>query len=211
MGEQESGGMAGCRFKHKKFNCNAEEGTKQMKTPVSVNEKKDFIRWFLNHYQLKRRECVWILNYLMSHDQLMEKVHFVDNAERCPRGLVMSTHCVDEVPFRFYKENVMTTDAEKSFHDIRLNRYEDIYIQLNFYASNQAHQYAAVLVENPFMPKKLEISEKDKLIAEQFLIASIEKFQKEKLLELIDEALDNGDQQSFQELTSRLKYLQSAE
>ncbi|EOR23584.1 hypothetical protein A499_12046 [Niallia nealsonii AAU1] len=44
-----------------------------MKTPVSVNEKKDFIRWFLNHYQLKRRECVWILNYLMSHDQLMEK------------------------------------------------------------------------------------------------------------------------------------------
>jgi len=211
MGEQESGGMAGCRFKHKKFNCNAEEGTKQMKTPVSVNEKKDFIRWFLNHYQLKRRECVWILNYLMSHDQLMEKVHFVDNAERCPRGLVMSTHCVDEVPFRFYKENVMTTDAEKSFHDIRLNRDEDIYIQLNFYASNQAHQYAAVLVENPFMPKKLEISEKDKLIAEQFLIASIEKFQKEKLLELIDEALDNGDQQSFQELTSRLKYLQSAE
>jgi len=105
----------------------------------------------------------------------------------------------------------MTTDAEKSFHDIRLNRDEDIFIQLNFHASNQAHQYAAVLVENPFMPKKLEISEKDKLIAEQFLIASIEKFQKEKLLELIDEAIDNGDQQSFQELTSRLKYLQSAE
>lgn len=26
-----------------------------MQTPVSVNEKKDFIRWFLNHYQLKRR------------------------------------------------------------------------------------------------------------------------------------------------------------
>lgn len=203
--------MAGCRLKTKKFSCNAEEGTKQMKTPVSVNEKKDFIRWFLNHYQLKRRECVWILNYLMSHDQLMEKVHFVDNAERCPRGLIMSTHCVDEVPFRFYKENVMTTDAEKSFHDIRLNRDEDIYIQLNFYASNQAHQYAAVLVENPFMPKKLEISEKDKLIAEQFLVASIEKFQKEKLLELIDEALDKGDQQSFQELTSRLKYLRSVE
>ena len=96
-----------------------------MATPVSVNEKKDFIRWFLNHYQLKRRECVWILNYLMSHDQLMEKVHFVEQAQYCPRGLIMSTHCVDKVPFRFYKENVMTTDAEKSFHDIRLNRKSD--------------------------------------------------------------------------------------
>ena len=62
-----------------------------MNAPVSVNEKKDFIRWFLNHYQLKRRECVWILNYLMSHDQLMEKVHFVEQAQYCPRGIIMSS------------------------------------------------------------------------------------------------------------------------
>ncbi|MDZ5473248.1 ReoY family proteolytic degradation factor [Bacillus sp. 31A1R] len=178
-----------------------------MTTPVSVNEKKDFIRWFLNHYQLKRRECVWILNYLMSHDQLMEKVHFVEQAQYCPRGLVMSTHCVDEVPFRFYKENIMTTDAEKSFHDIRLNRDEEIFIQLNFYASNQAHQYVAVLEENPFMPKNLQISEKDRIIAEQFLSTSIKKFQKEKLLQLIDEALDQQNEKAFATLTEQLKRL----
>jgi uncharacterized protein YpiB (UPF0302 family) len=175
-----------------------------MATPVSVNEKKDFIRWFLNHYQLKRRECVWILNYLMSHDQLMEKVHFVEQAQYCPRGLVMSTHCIDKVPFRFYKENVMTTDAEKSFHDIRLNRDEEIYIQLNFNASNQAHQYVAVLEENPFMPKHLQVNETDRVVAEQFLSASIERFHKEKLLSLIDEALDKQDRNTFLRLTEQL-------
>jgi uncharacterized protein YpiB (UPF0302 family) len=175
-----------------------------MATPVSVNEKKDFIRWFLNHYQLKRRECVWILNYLMSHDQLMEKVHFVEQAQYCPRGLVMSTHCIDKVPFRFYKENVMTTDAEKSFHDIRLNRDEEIYIQLNFNASNQAHQYMAVLEENPFMPKHLQENETDRAVAEQFLTASIERFQREKLLSLIDEALDKQDRETFLALTNQL-------
>ncbi|MBT2690023.1 YpiB family protein [Bacillus sp. ISL-47] len=180
-----------------------------MATPVSVNEKKDFIRWFLNHYQLKRRECVWILNYLMSHDQLMEKVHFVEQAQYCPRGLIMSTHCVDEVPFRFYKENVMTTDAEKSFHDIRLNRDEEIYIQLNFHASNKAHQYAAVMEENPFMPKSLQISEKDRLIAERFLTESLEKFRREKLLELIDEALDKQDKKAFSILTQQLNKLET--
>ncbi|AIE60537.1 ReoY family proteolytic degradation factor [Bacillus methanolicus] len=178
-----------------------------MTAPVSVNEKKEFIRWFLNHYQLKRRECVWILNYLMSHDQLMEKVHFVEQAQFCPRGLVMSTHCVDEVPFRFYKENVMTTDAEKSFHDIRLNRDEEIYIQLNFHASFKAPQYAAVLEENPYMPKKLQITEKDRLIAERFLLESIQRFQEEKLLELIDQALDEQDKEAFQQLTTQLKNL----
>ena len=60
-----------------------------MNTPVSVNEKKDFVKWFLNNYQLKQRECVWILNYLMSHDHLMHTVHFVEHAKYCPRGLVM--------------------------------------------------------------------------------------------------------------------------
>lgn len=179
-----------------------------MATPVSVNEKKDFIRWFLNHYQLKRRECVWILNYLMSHDQLMEKVHFVEQAQYCPRGLIMSTHCVDEVPFRFYKENIMTTDAEKSFHDIRLNREEEIYIQLNFHASNKAHQYAAVMEENPYMPTSLNISEKDKLIAERFLNDSIQRFQREKLLKLIDEALDIQDKEAFSVLTKKLNSLE---
>ncbi|MEH7109330.1 MULTISPECIES: ReoY family proteolytic degradation factor [Bacillaceae] len=182
-----------------------------MATPVSVNEKKDFIRWFLNHYQLKRRECVWILNYLMSHDQLMEKVHFVEQAQYCPRGLIMSTHCVDKVPFRFYKENVMTTDAEKSFHDIRLNREEDIYIQLNFHASNQAHQYVAVLEENPYVPKHLQVNEKDGIVAEQLLQHSIERFQREKLLQLIDEALDQQDRQAFEMLTEKLNRLIKSE
>nr|WP_295971657.1 ReoY family proteolytic degradation factor [uncultured Bacillus sp.] len=178
-----------------------------MNAPVSVNEKKDFIRWFLNHYQLKRRECVWILNYLMSHDKLMEKVHFVEQAQYCPRGIVMSTHCVDEVPFRFYKANVMTTDAEKSFHDIRLNREEDIYIQLNFHASFKAPQFAAVLEENPYMPKNLQITDKDRQIADQFLTSSIEKFQREKLIRQIDEALDCQDEEAFIRLTNQLKKL----
>ncbi|RLQ95108.1 ReoY family proteolytic degradation factor [Falsibacillus albus] len=180
-----------------------------MATPVSVNEKKDFIRWFLNHYQLKRRECVWILNYLMSHDQLMEKVHFVQDAQYCPRGLIMSTHCVEEVPFRFYKENIMTTDAEKSFHDIRLNRDEEIFIQLNFRSAKSSHQYVAVLEENPFLPNPVRISDKDKQIAEEFLKESLQSFHKEKLLKKIDEALDKHDQKAFEKLTNQLKSLMS--
>ena len=178
-----------------------------MATPVSVNEKKDFIRWFLGNYQLKRRECVWILNYLMSHDQLMKKVHFVEQAQFCPRGIVMSTHCVEEVPFRFYKQNVMTTDAEKSFHDIRLNRDEDIYIQLNFKSVYHSPQYAAVLEENPFMPKSTQSNEKDRLLAEKFLEQSIFTFQKEKLMQMIDEALDKQDKAAFELLTQQLRKL----
>ena len=178
-----------------------------MATPVSVNEKKEFIRWFLNRYQLKRRESVWILNYLMSHDKLMEKVHFVEEAQCCPRGLIMSTHCTRDVPFRFYKENIMTTDAEKSFHDIRLNRDEDIYIQINFRSSNLTHQYAAVLEDNPFLKKNLHLNEEDKTVADQFLSHTLFDFQEKKLLAAIDEALDNNDKSTFAKLAAQLKTL----
>ncbi len=175
-----------------------------MAAPISVNEKKEFIRWFLNHYQLKRRECVWILNYLMSHDQLMEKVHFVEHAEFCPRGIIMSTQCVDDVPFRFYKDSILTTDAEKSFHDIRLNRDQEIYIQLNFKAVHKSHQYALVLENNPYMPEHLEISDKDREIAEQFLQTSIKNFQLEQIREKIDKALDRKDKEEFIMLSEQL-------
>ncbi|NPC92809.1 YpiB family protein [Bacillus sp. WMMC1349] len=181
-----------------------------MQTPVSVNEKKDFIRWFLNNYQLKRRECVWILNYLMSHNSLMEKVHFVEQAEFCPRGIIMSTHCVEEVPFRFYKENVMTTDAEKSFHDIRLNKQQDLFIQLNFRSAYHSPEYAAVMETNPHIPKDLYENERDKIVAEQILEHSIATFQRRKLLEEIDEALDRQDKESFERLAKQLSQLQQS-
>lgn len=79
----------------------------------------------------------------------------MEQAEFCPRGIIMSTHCVEEVPFRFYKENVMTTDAEKSFHDIRLNKQQDLFIQLNFRSAYSSPEYAAVLESNPHIPKNL--------------------------------------------------------
>ena len=176
-----------------------------MTTPVSVNEKKEFIRWFLNNYQLKRRECVWILNYLISHDQLMAKVHFVEDAEHCPRGIIMSTQCVDDVPFRFYKNSIMTTDAEKSFHDIRLNRDQDIFIELKFKGSHLSYQYAAVLEPNPYVPDQIQISEKDRELAEMFLKASIKNFHENRLRKEIDRALDEKDQLKFMQLTEKLK------
>ena len=121
----------------------------------------------LKNYQLKRRECVWILNYLLSNDDLLKRIRFVEEAHYCPRAMVMSTVDSTGVPFRFYKGNVMTADAEKSFHDLRLHEQEDMYIQLNFPNIPPSAQYLAVLEENPYMPETLLVSEKDRVLAEE--------------------------------------------
>ncbi|MGL4523644.1 MAG: ReoY family proteolytic degradation factor [Bacilli bacterium] len=178
-----------------------------MKAPVSVQEKKVFLKWFLGNFQLRRRECTWILNYLMSHDSLMDRVRFVEQSQYCPRGIIMSTTCVDDAPFRFYKNNVMTVDADKSFHDIRLNKDEDLFLQLNFKNAFQMSEYVAVLEENPYLPRKKASNERFRILAERFLEDVIAKHQKQRILDAIDVALDQRDEEEFQRLTEQLRRL----
>lgn len=174
---------------------------------VPLNDKKLFIRWFLKNYQLKRREGVWILNYLLSNDELLENVHFVDEAHYCPRAIVMSTVDTTSIPFRFYKGNIMTSDAEKAFHDLRLNVHESIYLQLNFPSIPPDPLYLAVLEENPYVPNDVLISEKDRLAAQQLLENSMLEFQEQQILGEIDAALDAGDKERFFELSNLLQAL----
>ncbi|RBW70269.1 ReoY family proteolytic degradation factor [Bacillus taeanensis] len=177
-----------------------------MGSTISVSEKKDFLKWFLKNYKFQKRECVWLLNYLLSDDVVMEKVHFVEKAEYCPKAMIISTMEMEEdVPFRFYKQNIITTDAEKSFHDIRLNQEEDIYIQLNFLAARKNPKYAAVVEENPFLPETLLVNHEFSDLAEQILDESFFKFKRNQLMKKIDQALDQKDINTFQALTEELK------
>ncbi|RDW22053.1 ReoY family proteolytic degradation factor [Oceanobacillus chungangensis] len=179
-----------------------------MNTPISINDKKSFIQWFLNHYQLKKRESVWILNYLVNHKELLMNVHFVHDVKFTPRGIIMTAHCSDEVPFRFYKNQLVTTDAEKTFHDIRLNQHDDLYIQLNFKNANQNAYYASIMEDNPFIPDDYFITKKEKDIAKQILDKTVFDYKRNTLLKEIDQALDEMDQEKFITLSSQLHKLE---
>jgi uncharacterized protein YpiB (UPF0302 family) len=176
---------------------------------ISVLEKKDFLKWFLNNYQLKRRECAWLLNYLMSDDQLMEKVHFVENAEYCPKSLIISANDVDCIPFSFHKRQHVTMDAEKSFHDIRLNKEEEIFIQLNFKNAKKVPQFIAVLEDNPFVPIDKETEKIYSLFADLIIDQAKYQYEKKQLLVKIDQALDSGDKENFIKYTNSLTELKA--
>ncbi|MFD1849525.1 ReoY family proteolytic degradation factor [Oceanobacillus bengalensis] len=179
-----------------------------MTTPVSVQDKKSFIKWFLKHFQLKKRESVWILNYILNHNQVLENVHFVRDVKFCPRGIIITSQCSSEVPFRFYKNHLVTTDAEKSFHDVRLNQDEPLYIQLNFKKAHQNAIYASVIEENPFIPDDYFITSKDRALAKKILDKTIFDSKKKKLLKEIDQALDELDQEKFMKLSIELNNLE---
>ena len=122
----------------------------------------------------------------------------------------MTSHCSDEVAFRFYKDHLVTTDAEKSFHDIRLNQDESLYLQLNFKNANQNSYYASVLEENPFIPVDYYITNQDKDIANQLLNYSLHQYKKEKILSEIDNALKSKDRERLLVLTKELADLKKS-
>jgi len=174
-----------------------------MNQGVTVKQKKEFVRWYLKRYQMKRRECNWILTYLLTHDELMNNVHFVEESHYCPRAMVMSVTESAGVPFRFYKGNLMTADAEKSFHDLRLNPNEDMYIQLNFPETN-AIEYLSALEENPHRPKYLDVDQRDTQLVNELIEHLMNQQEDAAYNRMIDEALDTGNKERFLELTNQM-------
>ncbi len=178
-----------------------------MHTPISIQNKRDFIKWFLKNFTLKKTEAIWILNYLIKKDKLLSKVSFVQDARFCPRAIILSSDCSNEIPFLFYKQQIITTDIDKFFHDIRLHQDEHIYIQLNFKHAKQNPFYVGILEENPFAPIEANVLKEDECVSERLLKDLIRKQQLNKLKENIDRALDEKNEKKFKELVTELQKL----
>lgn len=170
-------------------------------TAVSLQDKRSFIEWFLAHHDLALREAVWILNYLLTDDPTLARIHFVEHSEVCPKGIFITTEEDVNLPFRYYTEDVLVVDAEKAFHDIRLHE-EEIYVEVLFKDAMKSPHYVAVLEDNPFMPKA-EVDYGMSKLAEELL----QHNNKQHILSAIDEALDRGDAAAFHYWSEKLQQL----
>ncbi|UOF89707.1 ReoY family proteolytic degradation factor [Fodinisporobacter ferrooxydans] len=175
---------------------------------IHVTEKKQFIKWFLDNYELQNREAEWLLQYLCSNDQLLERVHFIDNFRNLPKTILISTKCVQMTPFKFYKNKRVTSDVEKAFLDIHNHPTEDMYIGLFFKDRTVSPEYAAVLETNPMDDTRESIDALIELQAELILSQSLRDYRRYRLYRRIDEALDARDHKRFMDLTHELKMQQ---
>ena len=174
---------------------------------ASNAQKKTFIKWFLKHYQLKQREGVWLLNYLLTSDELLSYVHFTDDADYCPQAIFMSTVETNGLPFRFFNKAMMSADPQHAFNLLKQLK-SDVYIQLNFKGRQQSAQYVAVLETNPYhqneKPNRPIIDlRQSKTDMDYTMIKQYE----EHLRERIDQALDAGDKETFMKLVQQLNNL----
>ncbi|MCO6017725.1 MULTISPECIES: ReoY family proteolytic degradation factor [Carnobacterium] len=179
-----------------------------MSIKISLETKKAFLSLFLDRYQLKRRESMWIINYLLNHDVILSRVHFVEAVETTPRGMALSTVGTQEAPFQFYKEGTIFNDPEQAFHEVRLNWNDDLYVELFFQDQWQVPEYLAVLEDNPFHRWNDTISDQIKTDVEEALLTLTLAKQKTELLKKIDDALESQNKEDFIELSAALNSLE---
>lgn len=170
---------------------------------LSVEGKRTFMKWILNNFTLRRRECHWILNYLMGSDRHLENLTFLDEGvSLTPFGLRITGHDMHE-RCKFYYKGVTTDEMEKAFHAIRQNgMHEKFYIQFDLtFSSDERVQFLSMIQDNPHIPQTLALARK----AETFIHSAMYRFERERLHEQIDRALEVGDRELFLELTDKLK------
>lgn len=174
---------------------------------ISVRKKRVFLSWFVKKHEMKRRESLWILNYLINHEIVLNKVRFIENAEATPRGIVISAAGTTEEGFIFKKENVHFNDPEQAFHDIRLNWHHDIYLELNFPNAWKTAKYLEVLEDNPYNSWNknipLEIIEEAEEAMDEFLFEDYHQ----QIMSSIEDSLDRKDRKAFYDSTQKLQEL----
>jgi uncharacterized protein YpiB (UPF0302 family) len=174
---------------------------------ITVSEKREFIRWFLGHHELRKREVAWLLSYLSSKEELLAKVHFVEHVGSLPRSLIISTKCSNMPPFQFMRKQRVDTDVEAAFYDLQLFPDEDLYIGLYFQDRTSCPKFAAVLEGNPMERQDMASDQMFSLFAELLLDQAVRQFQKKQLYAKIDESLAKQDKATFLKLSRELKQL----
>ncbi len=179
-----------------------------MKDLVTAADKKEFIQWFLEHYELKNPEAEWLLQYLSSSEQLLSKVHFTDHFRNMPKAFLMSSTCVQMAGFKFYKNKRVTSDVEKAFLDVHNHPDEDVYVTLFFRDRANCKEYQEVMEALP-SPRD-PVSAWDALVklqAELWLDEAARIARIKWLTKEIDLALDLRDKDSFACLSAEYRQL----
>ena len=173
----------------------------------SLEDKKNFISWFVSNHALKRREALWILNYLLNHELLLKQIHFVEKVDCTPKGMWFSTDKAPDESFYFYKAGTRFNNPEQAFHDIRLNWKEECYIEMEFEDSYLTMVKFGILEKNPFYEEESSSDEE----VHQALAEIQTDVLKQEILTQIDQALETGNQELFIKLTEQLKEFEKYE
>lgn len=165
--------------------------------PSSLKYKKRFLRWFMNNQLTEDSDVNWFIEDLLVDEQALSRIHFVEQIEASPKGIVISTMPEDE-PFIFFKGAVESRNVYTAYHELQLYDNEPFYIQIRFPHIEKNRLYQMILREERTAIRK------NKAIATHLLEHLLQTEKKELILQKIDWALDTKNEAMFRHYSEML-------
>lgn len=172
-----------------------------MDISVSIQEKKEFLTWFLQKHEMHSEELNWFIQDLLDDQRTLEYVHFVERMKDCPKGIMITIRPAGNLSFVFFKGKVRTNDIYTAYHELQLYQQENMFVNVNFPEKEQNILYQAVLEADYAF--RQEISR----VTEQLLHKITREGEVAYLEREIDRSLFAEDYGAFMYFSNRLKTL----
>ncbi|WP_321383747.1 ReoY family proteolytic degradation factor [uncultured Enterococcus sp.] len=176
---------------------------------INVADKKNFLVWLVNNVSFSKREIIWILNYLINHEVILNNVAFVEHAEKTDRGIQIASSEIEDEPIILFIKGKMFTDTDQIFHEIRMNWKDTLYLECAFGDAFQNPDYLSILEDNPFAPWKDDVSAETVQEIEAYFEREEQLARMNLLRNQIDQSLEDGDYEAFLELSDELNRMKT--
>lgn len=117
---------------------------------VSPAEKRNFLKWFLEHQRLKRTDARKIIEFIINNYHILENVSFTEKILISRKTIVISSMYTDQPGFVFYYNQRKTDEISKALGDLIMNPFEKVHVILHFNGKMLNHRYLQ-LIENPVL------------------------------------------------------------
>ena len=128
---------------------------------------------------------MWILNFIKSHPLITHNISFTNSS--LDRKLRIAESRTNRPTLIFEKSGTVTANGETIFHELNLNKTDELYVEFIFSKNDLRYNQA----------KSEELVKNDEILLEDI----------KELESLIDEALVAKDKERFYELTDELQKL----
>lgn len=172
--------------------------------PSSLKYKKRFLRWFMNNQLDHDSDVNWFIEDLLADENALNRMHFVENVDASPKGMIISTLPGDE-SFIFFKGAVVSHNVYTAYHELQLYSDEPFYVQLKFPHLEKNRLYQMLLRDERTAARR------DKAIAAHLLEHLIRTEKEELILKKIDWALDTKNKEMFRHYSEELKRITMGE
>jgi uncharacterized protein YpiB (UPF0302 family) len=181
-----------------------------MKKWVSIKEKQQFLKWFLEKHRLKRLDARVLLDYILKQHHLLEKVSFGEKIQHQMKNLVISSIHSDKPGFQFHYQQNVTDQVARAMAELMAHPTERINIILHFNGKMFHHQYTQ-LVGNPELENIRRYERFEQYAREANILFDKIKHDSDiiNIKKKIDNALDQKDEELFIQLVHLLKELEN--